>query len=124
MKPNTSQTNERQDPTACSAPNGAMAEAFERSASALGKNMRTFQQESARFVTKRAEENANAMERFASCKSLPDVFVAQQQWFSDMTRAYSDEWTRFGEVMGEMVQDSTAHENGTGGKSNGRRIPD
>ena len=52
MKPNTSQTNERQDPTAFSAPlNGAMAEAVERSASAFGKNMRTFQQESARFVT-------------------------------------------------------------------------
>ena len=128
MKPNTSQTNERQDPifpTAFSTPlSGAMAEAFERNAAAFGKNMRTFQQESTRFINKRAEENSNAMERFANCKTLPEVFVAQQQWFSDVTRACNDEWLRFGEVMGEMVQDSTAHENGIGGKSNGRRIPD
>jgi hypothetical protein len=128
MKPNKPEMNERQDATSAavfSNPlNGAMAEVFERNAAAFGKNIRTLHQESARFINKRAEENSNAMERFANCKSMPDVFFAQQQWFSDVTRAYNDEWMRFGELMGEMVQDSAAAENGASGMTNGRRIPD
>ena len=131
MNPNKSENREHQIPThpmASSSPwNGAMAEVFERSTAAFGsfgKNMHTFQQESARFVGKRAEENSNAMKRFASCKTLPDVFAAQQQWFSDLTRACNDEWLRFGEVMGEMVEDSISAENGTGSKPSGRRVPD
>ena len=94
-------------PTPSSAPfNAAVAAAFERSAAAFGKNMRTFQQESARFMSKRAEENATAMERFASCKSLPDVFLAQQQWLADFTRSCNEEWMKYGELMGKMAKDS------------------
>jgi hypothetical protein len=112
MKPDKLEPRERQHPGLPGAfpmpLNGAMTEVLERSAAAFGKNMRTFQHESARFVTRRAEESANAMERFTKCRTLPDIFAAQQQWVSDIARAYNEEWARFGEFMGEMAQGSGA----------------
>ncbi len=87
-----------------SALNGSMAEAMERGASVFGTGMRTLQQESVKFMTRRFEDNVQAAKRFSACRSLPDVFAAQQKWFADMTHAYSEEWVRCSELMTDALQ--------------------
>jgi len=86
--------------------NGAMTGAIEKSATALGQNMRSLQDEGVRFVTRRVEDNLRAAEQFGKSKSLPELFAAQQKWFADMTRAYSEEWAKCGELLSEAMQAS------------------
>jgi len=90
-----------------SALNGSMAEAMERSASVFGNGMRTLQRESVKFMTRRFENNMKAAMRFSACRSLPDMFAAQQKWFADMTHAYSGEWVRCSELMTDALQKDT-----------------
>lgn len=90
-----------------SALNGPMAEAMGRGASTFGRSVSTLQQEGMRFMTRRLEQNVKAIEQFGACKSLPDLLSAQQRWFAEMTRAYSEELARCGELMTEVL-----HENG------------
>jgi uncharacterized protein HemX len=91
-------------PSAFAAP---VAEAFGKGATMFGRSFTTMQKESVRFVNQRLEDNMKAVETFASCKNLPDLFAAQQKWFADMTRAYTAEWQRYGEMMTEMARENT-----------------
>jgi len=93
--------------------NGSMVEAIGRGASTFGRSATTFHQEGLRFMTRRLEQNIKAVERFSVCKSLPDLVAAQQQWFADMTRAYSEEWKRCSELMAEAQQE-VCSESGNG----------
>jgi len=86
--------------------NGVMADAMERSVSIFGRSVQAFQQEGMRFLTRRIEHNAKAVQELGSCKSLPDLLVAQQRWFADMTRAYSEEWARYGDIVTEAMHES------------------
>jgi hypothetical protein len=93
-------------------------DALERSASVFGKGMRTFQEEGLKFWNRRIEDNAKAVRQFAACKSLPDVFAAQQKWFADMTRAYSEEWARYSELMTGIFEEEEGEKaNGRAGRS-------
>lgn len=85
--------------------NGAMAEAFSKGASIYGRGFATLQKEGLRFAQQRLEENMKAAEALGACKSLPDLFAVQQRWFADMTRAYSEEWQRYGELMSEVMHE-------------------
>ena len=89
--------------------NGPLADAMGHGASVFGRTVSTFQQEGMRFMTRRLEQNMKAVEQFGACKSLPDLLSAQQRWYADMTRAYSEEFAKCGELMTEML-----HENGEG----------
>jgi len=92
--------------------------ALEKSASVFGKGMRTFQEEGLKFFNRRMEDNAKAARNFATCKTLPDIFAAQQKWFADMTRAYSDEWTRYSELMtGIFEEEEKPQANGRTGRT-------
>ncbi|MEQ1865522.1 MAG: phasin family protein [Micropepsaceae bacterium] len=82
-----------------------MAQAMGRGASVFGRSVSTFQQEGMRFMTRRLEQNVKAVEEFGACKSLPDLLSAQQRWFAEMTRAYSEELAKCGELMTEMLHD-------------------
>jgi len=95
---------------------------LEKSASVFGKGVRTFQEEGMRFFNRRMEDNAKTMRAFAACRTLPDVFAAQQKWFADMTRTYSEEWTRYGELVNGLVEDereedAKAQGNGRAGRA-------
>ena len=83
-----------------------MAEALGRGASVFGRSFATMQKESLRFFNQRVEDNAKAVEEFGACKSLPDLFAAQQKWFADATRAYIEEWQRCSELMSDMMRDA------------------
>jgi hypothetical protein len=83
-----------------------MAEAFGRGASVFGRSFATLQKEGVRFLNQRLEDNVKAAEEFGSCKSLPDLFAAQQKWFADATRAYLEEWQRCSELMSDMMRDA------------------
>ena len=88
--------------------------ALEKSASVFGKGMRTFQEEGMRFFNRRMEDNAKTVRAFAACRTLPEVFAAQQKWFADMTRTYSEEWTRYGELMSGILEDEDVKPHGNG----------
>lgn len=84
-----------------------MADVLGRGASIFGRSFATMQKEGLRFFNQRIEDNAKAVEEFGACKSLPDLFAAQQKWFAGVTRAYLEEWQRCGEMMSDMVRDAT-----------------
>ena len=88
--------------------NASFAEAMGKGASLLGRSFATLQKEGLRFMNQRLEENLKAVESFGACRSLPDLFAAQQRWFADMTRAYTTEWQRYGELMSEMASEEAA----------------
>lgn len=79
----------------------------ERQAAVLNKGIRTFREESVRFMTRRLEDNLRAFERMSGCRSLPDLLVAQQQWLADTARAYTEEWARYGELMTDALHEET-----------------
>jgi hypothetical protein len=83
------------------------AEAFGKGASMFGRSFATMQKEGLRFFNARLEENIKAVEDFGSCKSLPDLFAAQQKWFANVTRAYAEEWQRCGELMTDIMRETT-----------------
>lgn len=78
---------------------------MERGASVFGKSIRAFQQEGVKFMTRRFDDGIKAAGTFGACRTLPDLFAAQQQWVSDTTQAYSDEWKRCSEIMTEVLED-------------------
>jgi Phasin protein len=90
--------------TALDAP---LVKALGQGASVFGRSVNTFQQEGMRFMTRRLEQNARAIQEFGACKSLPDLLSAQQRWFAETARAYSEELAKCGELMTEVL-----HENG------------
>lgn len=83
-----------------------MTEAFGKGASVFGRSFATLQNEGLRFFNQRLEDNVKAAEAFGACKSLPDLFAAQQKWFAGMTRAYLEEWQRCSELMSDMARDT------------------
>lgn len=85
--------------------NGLMTVAVERGVSVFGHSMRVFQEEGMRFLTRRMEDNAKAVQDLGSCKSLPDFLAMQRRWFADMTRAYSEEWSRYSDIVSEALHE-------------------
>jgi hypothetical protein len=86
---------------------GPLAGAMDRSASMFGKGMRTMQQEGLKFMTRRIEDNMKAIEKFGTCRSVPDFLAAQQQWLSDAARAYNEEWAKCSELMVDIARDES-----------------
>ena len=78
-----------------------------KGASIFGRSFATMQKEGMRFAKQRLDDNIKAVEAFGACRSLPDFFAAQQRWFADMTRAYSEEWLRYSEMMTEMSRENS-----------------
>ncbi|MCE9523128.1 MAG: phasin family protein [Alphaproteobacteria bacterium] len=102
-----------------SALNAPVVEAMGHGAAVLGRSATTLQQEGMRFITRRVEQNMKAVEQFGACKTLPELFAAQQYWLADMTRAYSEEWARCGELMTELLHERKEEAgNGDGPKQN------
>lgn len=83
-----------------------MTDTFAKNASMFGRGFATMQKESLRFAQQRLEDNMKAIEEFGTCKSWPDILAAQQRWFTGMTRAYSEEWQRCGELMNDMLHET------------------
>jgi hypothetical protein len=87
--------------------NSAVTEALSKGASMYGRSFAAVQKEGLRFAQQRLEDNRKAVEAFGACKSLPDLFAVQQRWFAEMTRAYSEEWQRYGELMSEAMHEAS-----------------
>jgi hypothetical protein len=86
---------------------GFTPDAMERSAD----GMRALQEENVKFLTKRFESNVEAAKRLSTCRSLPEVFAAQQKWFADMAQAYSEEWVRCTGLMTATLQEDAKSPN-------------
>jgi hypothetical protein len=68
--------------------------------------------ESLRFSNLRQERNSQAMEKFASCASLPSLIGLQQEWLRDLMQDYAGQNTRLAAawrgVAGTMVSEAKA----------------
>jgi Phasin protein len=103
-----------------------LVKALGQGASVFGRSVNTFQQEGMRFMTRRLEQNAKAIKEFGACKSLPDLLSAQQRWFAETARAYSEELAKCGELMTEVLHENgvDANDDGDEGKSDTPRRRD
>ena len=108
MKPQKSEPRDFRNPFAGEIEetfNVAIKQALGKSTSLFNRSVKVMQEEGMRFAKQRLSENVKAVEMFAGCKTLPELVDAQQRWFADMTRSYSEEWTKYGKLINE-----TAHE--------------
>lgn len=83
-----------------------------KNASAFGERVWKFQQEGARFIGERFEDNMKALQRLSACKSLPDLLAAQQRWFAETAQAYGEEWTRCADLFTETLNEGAGSGNG------------
>jgi hypothetical protein len=82
----------------------AFVTAFERGAQALGENMRMYQDETVRFMTRRLEQDTEMLEQLGRSRSVFDLFTIQQKWLSAATRAYGEEFMRLSKLAGDTSQ--------------------
>lgn len=118
-----SQNGRRPDPMQISnALTDTFASAVERGASLIGNNIRAFQDETARFVARRAERDMEAMEDFARSRSLMELFSVQQRWLTNLTSDYSTGFMRLSRLTGAAAEESM--ETGRRVAESGRRAAD
>jgi hypothetical protein len=84
------------------------AEALQRGAAILSDNVRHFQNETARFINRRAERDLEVIEDLSRSRSLFDVFGAHQRWLSSMARDYSDGLMRMTRLGSGAVRETVS----------------
>jgi hypothetical protein len=85
--------------------------ALKRSADLVGNNVRTIQDQTTRFVSRRMERDMEAMEEIARSRSLLELFGIQQKWLSGVASDYSDEMIRLARLAGSAIEDSVGATN-------------
>jgi hypothetical protein len=96
-----------------------LANAVERGAALLGNNIRAFQDETARFVSRRVERDMAAMEEIARSRNLMEVFSVQQRWLTNLTTDYSRGMMRLSRLTGAVAEETM--ESGRRTAENARR---
>jgi S-methylmethionine-dependent homocysteine/selenocysteine methylase len=97
-------TDDRIDPP--EAMSAAATEAFTQAFTGAGDAARQaveagrkFQEDAAQFWRQRLHSNSEAASQFLKCKSMPDVFEAQQAWAKTAAEQYSAYLTHMFETM-------------------------
>jgi len=98
------------------------ASAVERGATLLGNNIRAFQDETARFVTRRVERDMEAMEEIARSRNLMELFSVQQRWLTNLTTDYSRGMMRLSRLTGSVAEETM--ESGRRAADSARRMAD
>jgi hypothetical protein len=75
-----------------------------RGVTILEKSVRNFQQEGARFLSRRLEENSKLAAELAACREFPQLIATQQKWFANMAKAYSEEWVKYGQLFKDALE--------------------
>jgi len=88
--------------------NSALIKAIERNRTMAQQLMRAMQEESLRFVNTRLERTGRVIERSRDCQGVPALMALQHDWLMDIARDYAELNKRFGEVLREATEQSTA----------------
>lgn len=94
--------------------NGKFATTLGRMGTAYTKACLEWQQEVARFVGARVDQDRQACESLTGCRDLGDLAKAQQDWAMRATKDYLDEAARLTEIASQFAQTAMAplHEAG------------
>jgi Phasin protein len=94
--------------------NGSVMNAMNHSRSTFEQSLRAFHEETLRFINRRLEENANAIESCQECESLADLLAVQQKWLTRAALDLYDESVHMGETMQRLLTDGMGDTAGTG----------
>ncbi len=94
---------DRNDNSTALAPWFSMA-AFSQAGTACTKGCIEWQQEFARFVGARLEEDRRAQQSLRECRSFEDVAKVQQSWMQAAAKAYTDEAGNLTQIASRWAQ--------------------
>jgi hypothetical protein len=94
--------------------NGSLANAMTHNRTLFEQGVRAWHEEALRFINRRLEENANAIESCRECDNLADLLALQQKWVAQAALDLYDESVRIGETMQKLVTEKTEETNGAG----------
>jgi hypothetical protein len=94
--------------------NGSLANAMNHNRTLFEQGVRAWHEEALRFINRRLEENAHAIESCQECDNLADLLALQQKWVAQAALDLFDESMRMGETMQKLVTEKTEETNGAG----------
>ena len=86
---------------------GPMARIMDQNFSLFQKTVQAMQEESLRFFNRRLEHTSHVIENSRDFQGVSGLMQLQQEWLMDCARDYSEQATRFAQLMREMAVDST-----------------
>ena len=93
---------------ALSAWNGPMMAVFGQAGQACAKGCIELQQEVARFIGVRLEEDRRAQRSLIECRSFDDVAKLQQSWALGAAKAYAEEAGQLTQIVSRCAQQGIA----------------
>jgi len=90
---------------------GSLANAMTHNRTLFEHGVRAWHEETLRFINRRLEENAKAIENCRECDNLADLLALQQKWAARAALDLYDESVRIGETMQKLVTDKTEETN-------------
>lgn len=85
---------------------GPMARIMNHNLSLFGKTVLAMQDESLRFFNRRLEHTSNILENSRDFHGVSGLMQLHQEWLVDCARDYSEQATRFAQLMRELATDS------------------
>lgn len=86
---------------------GPMARIMEHNWSMFHRTVLTMQDESLRFFNRRLEHASTIMENSRDVHGVSGLMQLQQEWIVDCARDYSEQATRFAQLMRDIAVNST-----------------
>lgn len=87
--------------------NGSLANAMNHNRTLFEQGVRAWHEEALRFINRRLEENAHAIESCQECDNIADLLALQQKWVAQAALDLYDESVRIGETMQKLVTEKT-----------------
>jgi hypothetical protein len=87
--------------------NGSLANAMNHNRSVIEQSMRAWHEETLRFINRRLEENATAIEGCQKCDNLADLLALQQKRMAQAALDFFDESVRMGETMHKLAMEKS-----------------
>jgi hypothetical protein len=87
--------------------NGSLANAMNHNRSVIEQSMRAWHEETLRFINRRLEENATAIEGCQECDNLADLLALQQKWMAQAALDLFDQSVRLGETMHKFATENS-----------------
>ena len=86
---------------------GPMARVMDHNFSLFQKTMQAMQEESLNFFNRRLEHTTHIIENSRDFQGVSGLMQLQQEWVLELARDYSEQATRFAQLMRDIAVDST-----------------
>jgi len=88
---------------------GPMARIMDQNFSLFQKTVQTMHEESLRFFNRRLEHTSHIIENGRDFQGVSGLMQLQQEWMLELARDYSEQATRFAQLMRDLAVNSTEH---------------